>query len=60
MGNNLAPVDLGTNRTAKFVSAGDHFTCVILVSCGDKRREIGRRHRAELGLWVVMLAREPV
>ena len=60
MGNNLAPVDLGTGRTAKLVSAGHHFTCVILVSCGEKRREIERRNRSELGLWDVMLAGEPV
>ena len=30
MGDNLAPIDLGINRTAKTVAAGEHHTCAIL------------------------------
>ncbi len=42
MGNLLPPVDLGTDRTAKAVSAGEYHTCAILddnsVKCwGDSR-----------------------
>ena len=30
MGENLSIVDLGSSRTAKAISLGNHFTCVLL------------------------------
>ena len=39
MGNALPRVDLGTNKTAVSISAGDRHVCTILVSCGGQRRE---------------------
>ena len=48
MGDNLAFVDLGTNRTAKSISLGQYHTCAILDN--DKVKCWGRSNYGQLGL----------
>ncbi len=48
MGDNLAPIDLGTGRTAKAVISGGFFNCAILDN--DKIKCWGRNNAGQLGL----------
>lgn len=48
MGDNLAPIDLGTGRTAKTVIAGGFYNCAILDN--DKLKCWGRNNNGQLGL----------
>ena len=48
MGRNLPAVDLGPGRSAVAVSAGYHYTCAVLVSCGvDGLATSGKREIPE-------------
>ena len=47
MGNNLPAVDLGTERTAKAISAGGKHTCVLLDN--DTMKCWGNGYGGELG-----------
>ena len=55
MGDNLLAIDLGTNREAKVISAGEHYTCAILdnnkVKCWGKNDEgqLGSGHTESRG-----------
>jgi alpha-tubulin suppressor-like RCC1 family protein len=48
MGDKLDAVDLGTGRTAKTISAGDHHTCAVLDD--DSVKCWGMNGRGQLGL----------
>ena len=48
MGDNLPIVDLGTDRTAKVISAGEHYTCAILDN--NEVKCWGKNDKGQLGL----------
>ena len=48
MGDNLRPVDLGTGRTAKQISFGDFFMCIILSD--NNLACIGKNDYGQLGI----------
>jgi alpha-tubulin suppressor-like RCC1 family protein len=48
MGDNLAPVDLGTGRTAKAIAAGGSFACAILDT--NQVKCWGANNRGQLGI----------
>jgi alpha-tubulin suppressor-like RCC1 family protein len=48
MGDNLAPLDFGTGRTAKSIATGENFHCVILDN--DTVKCWGKNDKGQLGL----------